>query len=249
MRQAIDYSKYRFGLLEFLKYLCLGIAIAALFSYVFYRHIYAFFILSLFSLVFPFYQKKLLIKKRKKQLEVEFKEGILTLASLISAGYSAENALKESIEELKLVLGEKSLIAQEFEYLSHLVYMNIPIEKAFEDLGERSQIDDIRNFARVIRIAKRSGGELIGIINYTAGIISDKMKIKEEILTLTTAKRFEQKIMNLFPFIMVLYIETSSPGFFRTMYITILGRILMSFCLAGYLFALYLSSKILDIQV
>lgn len=234
---------------EYIRYLLLGLGVIAVVSYIFYRHIYAFLILLPISLYVPFYQKKRLIQKRKKALEFEFKEGILTLASLISAGYSAENALKESIEELRLVLGEKSLIATEFEYLSHLVYMNVPIERAFEDLGERSGIDDIRNFSRVLKIAKRSGGELIGIINHTAGVISDKMKIKEEILTLTTAKRFEQRIMNIFPFIIVLYIETSSPGFFRVMYTTIPGRIMMTICLLAYLFSLHLSKKILNIQV
>jgi len=127
--------------------------------------------------------------------------------------------------------------------------MNIPIEKAFEDFGERSKIDDIRNFARVLKIAKRSGGELISIINHTSGVINDKIRIKEEILTLTAAKRFEQKIMNLFPFAIVLYIDTSSPGFFRVMYSTIPGVVMMSVCLIGYVFAIYMTSKILSIEV
>ena len=152
-------------------------------------------------------------------------------------------------EEIRLIYGENSMILQEFEYMAHLVYVNVPIEKAFEDFGERSGIDDIRNFAKVVRIAKRSGGELIGIINHTAGVIHDKTRIKEEILTLTAAKRFEQKIMNVFPIFIVVYIDVSSPGFFNAMYQTFFGRVAMSACLLSYIVAMYASAKILEIEV
>ena len=141
------------------------------------------------------------------------------------------------------------MILQEFEYMAHLVYVNVPIEKAFEDFGERSGIDDIRNFAKVVRIAKRSGGELIGIINHTAGVIHDKTKIKEEILTLTAAKRFEQKIMNLFPIFIILYVDLTSPGFFTVMYTTFIGKAAMSICLLLYIFAMYISDRLLNIEV
>ena len=247
--QAIDYDVYNLSPIEILRYLAEGVLIDAIISYIFYRNIIAFLILLPAVFCYPILKKNQIIKTRKKRLEVEFKEGILILASLLSAGYSAENALKECVEELVLICGETSLISKEFSYLSHLVYMNIPIEKAFEDFGERSKIDDIRNFARVLKIAKRSGGELISIINHTSGVINDKIRIKEEILTLTAAKRFEQKIMNLFPFAIVLYIDTSSPGFFRVMYSTIPGVVMMSVCLIGYVFAIYMTSKILSIEV
>lgn len=245
----INYNQYRLSFTEYIFYLGIGIGIDIAVSYIFYRSIFAFYILLIWAFWFPFSRKKYLIIKRKKRLEVEFKEGILILASLLSAGYSLENALKESVEELRVIYDEKSLILMEFEYLSHLVYMNIPIEKAFEDFGERSAVEDVRNFARVLKIAKRSGGEVIEIINHTAGVINDKIKMKEEILTLTTAKRFEQRIMNIFPFVIVLYIDISSPGFFHTMYTTIIGKVMMTVCLLGYILALYLSAKILDIEV
>ena len=127
--------------------------------------------------------------------------------------------------------------------------MRIPIEKAFEELGEKSHIEDIKNFARVLKIAKRSGGELVSIINHTANIIHDKIRIKEEIVTLTAAKRFEQKIMNLFPIFIILYIDSTSPGFFTLMYTTFIGKAAMTLCLLLYIFAIYISDRLLNIEV
>ena len=48
----------------------------------------------------------------------------------------------------------------------------------------------------------------------------------------------------MIPLFMILYVDFSSPGFFRVMYETFMGRIVMTLCLATYLFALYLSPRI-----
>lgn len=171
------------------------------------------------------------------------------MTSLLSAGYSLENTVKESINELKLLYVKPTYIIPEFEYMNHLIFMNIPVEKVFEDFGERSGVDDIKNFARVLKAGKRSGGGLVPIISHTASVISDKIRIKEEIYTMTSAKRYEQKIMNLFPIFIVLYIDSTSPGFFNLMYSTLIGRAVMTVCLIIYLFAYYLSGKLLDIEL
>ena len=51
---------------------------------------------------------------------------------------------------------------------------------------------------------------------------------------------FEQRIMNLIPFLIVLYIDLTSPGFFSVMYGTWMGRSVMTMCLAAYAGALVL---------
>ena len=247
--QVKDYNVYNDSLLEWCKYACIAFLYIALISYVFYRNIYVFLFLSPISLFYPKFKKKSLIQKRKKTLEAEFKEAILVLASLLSAGFSVENAVKEAVVELRLLYDKEVLIIKEFEYIQHRIYMKIPVEKAFEELGEKSHVEDIKNFARVLKLAKRSGGELVSIINHTANIIHDKIRIKEEIVTMTTAKRFEQKIMNLFPIFIILYVDLTSPGFFTVMYTTFIGKAAMSICLLLYIFAMYISDRLLNIEV
>ena len=127
--------------------------------------------------------------------------------------------------------------------------MNRPAEELFMDFGHRSGLEDVDNFAQVLSAAKRSGGELVEIIRQTAGIIRDKVQVKEEIHTMLASRVFEQKIMNLIPFLIVLYIDLTSPGYFSVMYRTWMGRGVMTMCLAAYAGALVLAGKILDIEV
>lgn len=248
-QQAIDYNSYRFSVSEWLKYSLLAVLAAAIGSYIFYKSIIIFSCLLPFCFLYPNLKRKELIAAKKRRLVVEFKEAIMILSSLLNAGYSLENSVKEALVELRLLYVKDNLIIKEFEYINQLIYMNISVERAFDDLAYRSHSEDIRSFAKVLRIAKRSGGELESIIAHTVGVIGDKVRIKEEIITMTTAKRFEQNVMNIFPLFIVLYIDISSPGFFNIMYTTIIGRVCMSIGLIVYLFAIYISKRLLNIEV
>lgn len=195
------------------------------------------------------YKRNSLKDKRLHELKLQFKEGILILASFLSAGYSVENAFTASAQELRLLFGCQGLITKEFDYIKNQISMNRPVELVLMELAERSGLDDIKNFAEVFSAAKRSGGELISIMNHTASTISDKVQVQQEIITLMAAKQFEQKIMNMIPFFIVLYIDLTSPGFFSLMYTTVFGRILMTICLIVYLLAYALAQKIMRIEV
>ena len=226
----MDYSTYRLTAGEWLLYGALGVGACGLASYVFYRSVVVFLILMPVGACYPLYRRSNLKKERARRLELQFKEGIQVLSSFLSAGYSLENGLTLSIKELEILFGRREMITEEFRILSDGIRMNRPAEELFMDFGRRSGVEDVDNFAQVLSAAKRSGGELVEIIRQTAGI-------------------FEQRIMNLIPFLIVLYIDLTSPGFFSVMYGTWMGRSVMTMCLAAYAGALVLAGKILDIEV
>lgn len=94
-----------------------------------------------------------------------------------------------------------------------------------------------------------AGGELASVVHHVVHVISDRIQVREEILTMTAEKQFEQRIMNLMPYLIVLYVDLSSPGFFSQMYETAVGRVVMTGCLVLYLLAWRVSGKILQIEV
>ena len=188
-------------------------------------------------------------EKRLEQLNLEFKEGILLLSSFLSAGYSVENAFSSSARELAILYGEEGLISKEFRHIESQIRMNRSVEQALSEFAGRSGLDDVKNFAEVFAAAKRSGGELVSIISHTADVIRDKVQVRQEILTMTASKQFEQKIMNMIPFFIVLYIDMTSPGFFHIMYTTWIGRILMTICMALYVTAFFIAKRIMKIEL
>ena len=246
----MNYERYRLSPREWALSLLAGAGLAALNAYVFYRSLPAFLLfLPPLTAACPIFLRSHWRRRRLERLAEEFKEGIRVLSASLGSGYSVENAFRLSVEELAALYGEEGLIVREFSYIVSQMGLNRPVEGLLADFGRRSGLEEVRNFAEVFQMAKRSGGRLGAIMDYTAGVIRDKMQVQEEIHTMTASRVFEQKIMNAVPFGIVLYIDFTSPGFFRQMYGLWSGRVIMTLCLLLYGAAVALSRRILAIEV
>ena len=243
----MDYEVYRLSKKEWLWYGIQGLGCLALVSFVFYRSLHLFILFTPAALCYPLLMRKELKKKRKEMLLLQFRDAILALSSCLNAGYSVENAFAEAMKETDRLYGKDSMISGEIRLILHKTKMNRTLEQALEDFAGRSRLDDIKSFADVFLAARASGGELMKIIGRTSEIIGEKIRIQEDILTATASRRLEQKIMSLIPFLIVFYLEFSSPGFFEILYTTALGRVIMSGCLVVYGCSLLLAKQILEI--
>lgn len=199
--------------------------------------------------IYPFYEKQKKRDARLRRLTLEFKECALLLAGALSTGYSIENAFTVSVQELCLLYGEEGLMFAEMKRMEAMIRINYPVEQVLMEFGERSGLEDVKNFAQVFVVAKRSGGQLGDILRNTAEVIRQKVQIQEEIKTLTAARQFEQKIMNMLPCGIIGYMNLTSPGFLDLMYETAIGKIVMTLCLLVCLAAMAVAGKILDLQV
>lgn len=90
-----------------MQYLIMGAGAAGLCAYTFYRSVLAFLFLLPVAFLYPVYKKKDLEKERIRRLTLQFKEGIMVLASFLSAGYSLENSLSLSVKELEGLYGKQ----------------------------------------------------------------------------------------------------------------------------------------------
>jgi tight adherence protein B len=137
------------------------------------------------------------------------------------------------------------MICQELNLMKRGLVLNQTLEELLWDFGRRSGVDEITEFAEVFSIAKRSGGNLGEVITQCAGQISHRTESEEEIQTLLSNKRLEQKIMNVMPFGILLYVESSNPTYFDMLYHNFSGVVIMTLCLAVYLAAYVLAERIL----
>lgn len=245
----VHYDEYRFSAGEFLRYTAEGIGIAALISYVFYRSIAAFFPLLGILYFYLKEKKKDCVLRQKQKLRQEFKETMGSLIAGLQAGYSVENAFMRSYADMVMLFGSKSLMAKELLQIKKKLHNNQNLEDILTDFAKRSGLKDIEDFAEVFRIAKRSGGDLPGMMRSTADLIFDKMEVERKIETLVSAKKYEQSIMNMVPFGIILYIDFSSPGFFDSLYHNVTGIIIMTVLLGVYIAAFFLAKKIISIPV
>ena len=97
--------------------------------------------------------------------------------------------------------------------------------------------------------AKRNGGNITEVLLNTAERIRGGINVDKEIDTLLSEKKLELRIMEIMPFFIMMYLEVTSVGYFNVLYQDYKGRILMTACLLGYMGAVYVGKRILDIEV
>ena len=87
------------------------------------------------------------------------------------------------------------------------------------------------------------------ILVSSAQVIGRNIETEEEIQVLLTAKRMEGKMMQVIPFLLVLYLQMTSPDFFLVLYHNATGIIIMTVLALLYAVAGAWSRKILEIKV
>lgn len=221
----------------------------ALIAWLFYESLAAFFLLIPAGVWYFLHWEESCIRRKKQEFTGQFREAIQSISASMRVGYSVENAVKEAKKDLSILYPEDTAIQREFTHMVRQIYLQIPMEKIMEEWSERVDQEDVRNFVNVFVTAKKSGGNMLGIIRTSADRIRDKLEISAEIDTMLAARKYEFKVMAAIPFGMIAYMKASFPEFMGILYGNLPGAGVMSVCLAIYFGAFVLGEKIVNIEV
>lgn len=245
----MDYNVYHFSGKELAVQIALFAILDGCVSYLFYRSAAAFVLFSPAVLWFLKERRKTFLKKQREEFQNQFLAGMKGISTALTAGYALENAFEESLKELTKIYGQDEMIVREFLSIAAQIKLNRPVEELVMDLAARTGIEDIISFAQVLKVSKRTGGDLQVIIRNTIGAVSQKQETQMEIETCLAAKKLEQNIMSAVPFFILIYVSAASPGFLDILYHNVLGITVMSVCLGIYLGAYFLGRRIVNIEV
>lgn len=245
-----DYNKYQMTNGEKARYICLASAVLLAIGLIFYNNIIIAGLMACGGVLYPKYKAIDLGKKRQKELGLQFKDALYSLSSSLSAGKSLESAFAAALSDLRILYcDDNAYIIKEFRYICHKIQLNLNLEDSLLDFAHRSGLEDIRNFAEVVQICKRTGGNLVQVIKNTSGIISDKIEIAQEIELLLAKQKYEQKILNIMPVIFIALIKFGGSGYMDSLYSSPEGYLLMSLALGIIAASILVSKKIFEIRV
>lgn len=226
-----------------------GIGLIAVPGWLFYRSVpWVLGLLCLLPLYIRFCHKEQ-EKEERERLNRGFSDALSAFSAALEAGYSAENALAESVRDMAMLYPEDEPIRREFVYLQRQLQNNRSLEQAFTDMAVRTQDEDVLCFAQVFEIAKRSGGDLVQVIKAAERNMAERADVKREIRTVLSAKKLEGNIMSLMPCGILLYFLLCDPVYLEPLYEGTTGRTIMTVLLAAYLGCVLWSEKITEIKV
>lgn len=235
---------YKFG------YFIIAGGLFALTGWLFYKSIAAVFIMPVLSLAFYKRYKSYVVTAKKEKVNVNFKDVLYAFSDSAASGKQADAAIINSYRNLKSIYGEDDILTKEFRYMSAgISETRDSPERLLMEFSRRMGIEDIRNFMEIYCICIRSGGDREKAVNKAAGLIGEKIVIRQELSGAMISKKIEACILCAIPIAVLGFMQVISGDYSEVLYTSIQGRIIMTVCLGAALWAVALCMKIMDIKI
>ncbi|WP_258394657.1 type II secretion system F family protein [Paenibacillus sp. MDMC362] len=244
-----DYGVYHLSMRQRMGCIILGGLVFFSIGYLFYHNLILSLLLGTAGVTIPKFWRRFMLERRRKTLNLHFKQALYSLSSSLSAGRSVENGFRDAVQDLLLLDpgGTSDLIFELKVIVSRMEYGE-PIEVALEDFARRAGMEDMENFADVFSTCKRTGGDLVEVVRRTSSVIGEKLDIQQEISVMIAQKRFESKALLAAPFLLLLFMNLTSPDYMETMY-SGPGIVISTFALTALGGCFLWISKMMNIKV
>ena len=201
------------------------------------------------SVTLPAYKRKLKAKQ-KDVLLIQFRDMLYSISSSISSGRNMSQALSEAEEFCGSTYEKEDYIMMELRNMVLSIRNgNQKDSTVLMDFATRSGLEDIQDFVRVYENCKSTGGDMVKAINRATTIIGDKIELENDLKTLIAQKSFEGRIVGIAPFVIVLAVRLSSPAYLAPMTETSQGRFVTTIALALMGISIWLSERIIKIEI
>ena len=212
----------------------------------FYGSFIAGMIISPLSMLIYKERKKQIIQRKTRQLEIQFKDMLISVSDALKVGYSFENAIRECYRDMCSIYGVDSVICGEIKIMISQIKLNIRTQEVVDNFAKRVDLKNAKLFSQIFQVAKSTGGNMTEIIKSVTDDIVLKETTRDEITASVTEKRMEQRIMSVIPIFIILYITVTTPGFLDVMYVSVLGKLIMTGCIAAYVMAYLWGERIIQ---
>ena len=246
----IDYNTYTMRCREKIFNIVKILPLLYCFSYLFYKNHLISVLFCSVAFFYPNLKVKDIINKRKKELNIEFKDMLYSLQSSLWAGKPIELAFNEVLKDVSILYPDpETPIIKESLQIVKMLKMNNTVESAILDFANRSGVDDIKDFAEVLKISKRTGGNLVEVVKRTSSIISDRIEMEQDIDATLAQRNLERKVMNIMPITILAIISFTAKDYIAPIYNTNPGRLVMTVAALLITAAYVLSKKIMEIEI
>src|SRR5450432_1471581 len=146
----------------------------------------------------------------------QFNKQLPDTITLIANGLRAGSSFLQAIE---LVVREaRPPVSTEFARVIREVNLGLAFDEALENMVRRVRSDDLELMATAISIQHNVGGNLAEILDSIAYTITERVRIKGEVRTLTAQQRLSGYVVGLLPIGLAGFLFIAAPGFMAPMF-------------------------------
>jgi tight adherence protein B len=181
--------------------------------------------------------------RRLKAFNDVLPDSIDLMARALRAGRSVASAIEVIAEQ-----GQEP-VASEFSQVFKQQNFGLPFRDSLVAMAERVDSKDLQFLITAMLVQKETGGNLTEILDRTAHVIRERIRIHGEVRVKTAQGRLTGWILSALPILMGVLINFVNPGFEKPLFTDPIGRIML-YCGAGMLVVGGLIiRKIVDIEI
>jgi tight adherence protein B len=181
--------------------------------------------------------------KRTFQFESLLPEAIDLMSNALKAGFSLESALSMVAKEIPDPLGIEFAVAFEEQNLG------VGLADALTNMKNRVESEDLGLLITAILIQKKTGGNLVEILEKIGSTIRERFRLKREVRIFTAQGRFSGLVLVLLPMIMTVIILAVSPDYLKTLLVERAGNYLLGTAIIMQLLGIWVIRRIVNIKV
>ena len=191
----------------------------------------------------PFIVLRVLSSRRVKKFEAVLPDAIQLMARSLRAGHSVSAAME--------MVGEEAAdpLAEEFRQVSRQQRLGVMARDTLAQLAERVPSQDLRFLITAIQVQRENGGDLTEVLDRTAHVISERLRIKGEIRIYSAQGRLTGWILSLLPVALLLIISVGNPGYANTFFTDPVGKRMLMGAAASISVGVFFIRRIVDIKV
>ena len=212
-------------------------------AYLLFKVLWPAVLLSLISLKIPDLYANIKKTGRLNSLTQQLPEALHIISNSLRAGYSFPQAMSVVSKEMAAPIGEE---------LARVIWenrMGKPLEEALHNLGERVESDDLNLVITALQIQNQIGGNLAEILNNISHTLRERIRIKNEIKTLTAQGRLSALIIILLPLAVACFLMIMNPEYMLVLVHETLGLVLLGAAVLLQLVGILIIRKIVAIEV
>ncbi len=199
--------------------------------------------LVIIGVTLPITWVKIKKNKRLAVLGAQLSDALSIICNALRVGQSFQAAMKSVADEME------EPISREFMRVYRETQYGMPLETSLARLVSRTKNSDLELMASAVIIQRQIGGNLAIILQNISETINQRVRIRGEIRTMTSAGRMSGYIIGALPVFILLLLMFINPGYIDMFFSTKSGRtmLLISVCLEAVGFAFV--NKIVNIKL
>ena len=162
--------------------------------------------------------------KRSKKLSmfgVQLSDALTIICNALRAGQSFQTAMKSVADEME------EPISREFMRVFRETQYGMPLETSLARLVNRTKNQDLDLVCSAVIIQRQIGGNLAIILENISTTINQRIRLRGEVKSMTSAGRLSGYIIGALPVLIMVLLMFINPGYIDMFFATKSGRIML----------------------